>query len=208
MKTFLHKIINGKDNRLSGAIALLVVLSIALGCNCSKSFGDMGNDSNSSSPSNSGSPFGNSTADNKSTTPPRADEKEPNATGGKVPADGEIQYLVRETLLEFNSAIQSADFTEFHSTISKQWQKQTTPEAMKSSFQSFIDGQANIGGISDMTAAISKKETRKQSGYNVFDVEGEYATSPIDTTFKLSYVAEGSKWKLFKLEVYTGVKKR
>lgn len=210
MKNFVNKLINGKDNRLSGAIALVVVLSIALGCNCSKSFGDMANDSTPSNSSNSSSsnPFGNS-SENTSTSPStdRSDEKKPSATGGKKPTDGETQYLVRETMLEFNDAIQAADFTAFHSTISKQWQKQTTAEALKSSFQSFIDGQANFGAIKDMTADIEKKETRKQSGYNVLDVEGEYPTSSIPTTFKLSYVAEGSEWKLFKLEVYTGIKK-
>lgn len=208
MKNLVNKLINGKDNRLSGAIALVVVLSIALGCNCSKSLGDLANDSSQNNSSNSSNPFGN-TSDNRSTSPStdRADEKKPSATGGKTPTDGETQYLVRETMLEFNDAIQAADFTAFHSTISKQWQKQTTPAAMKGSFQSFIDGQADFGAIKDMTADIEKKETRKQSGFNVLDVEGEYPTSSIPTTFKLSYVAEGSEWKLFKLEVYTGIKK-
>lgn len=210
MKNIVNKLINGKDNRLSGAIALVVVLSIALGCNCSKSFGDLANDSTPSNSSNSSNPFGN-TSDNRSTsTSPstdRADEKKPSATGGKTPSDGEAQYLVRETLLEFNDAIQAADFTAFHSTISKQWQKQVTPASLKGSFQSFIDGRADFGTIKDMTADIEKKETRKQSGYNVLDVEGEYPTSQIATTFKLSYVAEGSEWKLFKIEVYTGIKK-
>ena len=210
MKNLFNKLINGRDNKWSGAIALLVVLSIALGCNCNKSFGDLANNSNSGgSSSNSSNPFGNSSgSDDNSTTPTRADESKPDATSGKKPTDGEIQYLVRETMLDFNEAIQDADFTDFHSTVSKQWQKQTTPAAMKSSFQSFIDGEANFGAIKDMTATIDKTETRKQSGYNVLDVEGEYPTASIPTTFKLSYVAEGANWKLFKLEVYTAVKRR
>lgn len=198
----IRDLINGKDNRLNGVIALGVVLSIALGCNCN----NLGS-SNSSSTGNttSDNPFAsNTSASNTSTT--RAGETKPNASKGAMPADGEIQYLVRETMLAFNDALQQEDFTEFYSSISKQWQKQTSAASMKSSFQSFIDGEANFGEISDMTATIEDKKTRKQSGYNVFDVKGKYSTSPIATTFDLSYVAEGNEWKLFKIQVYTGVK--
>jgi len=205
MNKLIGKIINGKDNRLNGLIALAVVLSIALGCNCGKTF-DLDNTSSSSN-STTDNPFAtNTTSSNTSTT--RAGESKPNASKGAMPTDGEIQYLVRETMLGFNSALQTADFNAFYASISKQWQKQTTAESMKSSFQSFIDGKASFGEISSMTAEVEDKKTRKQSGYNVFDVKGKYSTSPIATTFDLSYVAEGSEWKLFKIQVYTGVKTR
>lgn len=204
MKKVIGKLINGKDNRLNGLIALGVVLSIALGCNCGKTF----DTSNTSSTSNtSDNPFAtNTSSSNTSTT--RDGETKPNASKGAMPTDGEIQYLVRETMLSFNDALQKADFDDFYSGISKQWQKQTTADSMKSSFQSFIDGKANFGEIRSMTAEVEDKKTRKQSGYNVFDVKGKYSTSPIATTFDLSYVAEGNEWKLFKIQVYTGVKTR
>jgi hypothetical protein len=205
MNKLIGKILNGKDNRLNGLIALGVVLSIALGCNCNRTF-DLDN-TTSSSNSTSDNPFAtNTSSSNTSTT--RAGETKPDASKGTLPSDGEIQYLVRDTMLGFNEALQQEDFNAFYSNISKQWQKQTSAESMKTSFQSFIDGQASFGEIRDMTAEIEDKKTRKQSGYNVFDVKGKYATSPIATTFDLSYVAEGKEWKLFKIQVYTGVKRQ
>jgi hypothetical protein len=205
MNKLIGKIINGKDNRLNGLIALAVVLSIALGCNCGKTF--YLDNTTSSSNSTSDNPFATNTSSSNTTTT-RAGESKPNASKGALPTDGEIQYLVRETMLGFNDALQQEDFTAFYSTISKQWQKQTTAESMKTSFQSFIDGEANFGEIRSMTADVEEKKTRKQSGYNVFDVKGKYNTSPIATTFDLSYIAEGSDWKLFKIQVYTGVKRQ
>lgn len=205
MKKVIRSLVSGNDTKLNGLIALAVVLSIALGCNCGKTF----NLDNTSSTSNttSDNPFAsNTSSSNTSTT--RADETKPNATKGAMPTDGELQYLVRETLLSFNNALQTEDFDAFYASVSKQWQKQTSAESMKSSFQSFIDGEANISEISDMTATLEDKKTRKQSGFNVLDVKGKYDTSPIDTTFDLSYIAEGSEWKLFKIQVYTGVKTR
>ena len=206
MKKLIGKIINGKDNRLNGLIALGIVLSIALGCNCGKTF-DLDNTSSSSN-STSDNPFASNSSSSNSTTTSRPGETKPNASKGALPTDGEIQYLVRETMLAFNDALQKEDFNDFYAGISKQWQKQTSADSMKSSFQSFIDGQANFGEIKSMTAEIEDRKTRKQSGYNVFDVKGKYSTSPIATTFDLSYVAEGSEWKLFKIQVYTGVKRQ
>lgn len=204
MKKVIGNLVNGRDNRLNGLIALAVVLSIALGCNCRNL-----NSSNVSSTDNpsSDNPFAsNSSSTNSSTT--RAGETKPDASKGALPTDGELQYLVRETMLSFNNALQTEDFSEFYSNVSKQWQKQTSADAMKSSFQSFIDGEANISEIRDMTAELQDKKTRKQAGYNLLDVKGKYDTSPIDTTFDLSYIAEGGEWKLFKIQVYTGVKTR
>jgi hypothetical protein len=184
---------------MNGLIAFAIVGFIALGCACPK-------DSNTSSTSNSSSdnPFGSSNQSDTTTT--RAGETKPDASKGAMPTEGELQYLVRDTMLSFNDAIQSADFSSFYSDISKQWQKQTNAEELETQFQSFIEGKANFGEIKDMTAEIKSKSTRKQSGYNVLDVKGEYPTKPIATTFDLSYVAEGSDWRLFKVQVYTGVR--
>lgn len=203
MKHTIEKLLWGRDTMLSGLIALAVVASIALGCNCTK---DLDLNTNSASNTSSDNPFDTSNQSNTSTA--RAGETKPNASKGALPTDGEQQYLVRETMLSFNNAIQTADFNEFYSNISKQWKKQTTAEQMEAQFQSFITGKANFGEIKDMTANISSKGTRKQAGYNVLDIKGEYDTSPIKTTFDLSYIAEGSDWRLFKIQVYTGVKTR
>src|SRR5918993_157261 len=60
MKKIIEKIFSGKDNTVNGLIALAVIASIALGCNCNKSF-DL-NNSSSSSNSSSDNPFGNSSS--------------------------------------------------------------------------------------------------------------------------------------------------
>lgn len=195
MKKIINNILWGRDNRSTGLIAFTVVGFIALGCACPK-------DSDKSNTS-SDNPFASNQSDTGSTRP---GETKPDASKGAMPTDGELQYLVRDTMLSFNDAIQSADFNSFYSDISKQWQKQTSADEMETQFQSFIQGKANFGEIKNMTAEIKSKSTKKQSGFNVLEVKGEYPTKPITTTFELSYVAEDSDWRLFKLQVYTGVR--
>lgn len=204
MTNIIEKIFWGKDTMLSGLIALAVVGTIALGCNCTK-----GLDLNTNTASNTASdnPFGNSGSTNGTSTT-RAGETKPNASKGTLPSDGEQQYLIRETMLSFNNAIQTEDFTAFYNGVSKQLKKGNSANSMKSKFQSFIDGEANFGEIDDMTADISTKSTRRQMGSNLLDVKGEYDTAPIKTTFDLTYIAEGSEWKLLNIQIYTGIKAR
>jgi hypothetical protein len=206
MKRFIARVLNENKNLVTGVIAIAIVASVALGCTCGKML-DLDNSRSASNSSSENSSTSN-TGSSNSASSTHAGESKPNASKGAMPSDGEIQYLVRETMLSFNDALQKEDFSDFYSGVSKQWQKQTTADSMKATFQSFIDGDASFGEISSMTAEIQKKNTRKQSGFNVLDVKGKYDTSPIDTTFDLSYVAEGSEWKLFKIQVYTGVKTR
>jgi hypothetical protein len=119
-----------------------------------------------------------------------------------------MQDIVRTTMLDFNDAIKAADFTDFHSTVSKLWQRQTNPEKMKTSFQTFITGRTDISVISAMDATFtSPAKIEKRIGMNMLDVKGEYATSPIRTTFELQYVPEGKEWKLALIKVVAPIKK-
>ena len=199
MKNFLNSVIFGKDNKISGLIAFAIVGMIVLGCNCNKQFGSLPKPSTpSSSPTTFSTPV---------STPKPAITKS-DASKGEVPADAEAQEIARTSLLDFNSALQSADFTTFHSNISKVWQRQTTPDKLKVLFQSFIDGKANISQISSLEAKFSPSPSiaRTQS-VKTLVLNGEYATTSIPTTFELKYIAEGKDWKLIAIKVYTAIHK-
>ncbi|NJM54423.1 MAG: hypothetical protein HC846_14230 [Blastocatellia bacterium] len=80
---------------------------------------------------------------------------------------------------------------------------------MKQTFQSFIDGQANISNISSMDATFTTPpQIIKKLGLNMLEVKGEYPTSPIKTTFELQYAADGKDWKLTSIQVYAAIKRK
>lgn len=197
MKTLISALLFGRDARVNGLIAFAIVGAIALGCTCNKEFGGL--DKNDNSVSNSSNTSANTIPDK------RAGETKPDASKGSLPPDEHLQYLVRETMLDFNDAVEKSDFTDFHSSVCKPWQKQVTPEGMKALFQRFIDGRASFGEIRDMTATLTTKKTRKEGGYNLLEVNGSYPTSPNPTTFELNYIGEASDWKLSKIQVFTTV---
>lgn len=187
----IRNIIFGRDTKSSGLIALTITMLIALGCNCSKNL-DLGNLSNSSTtPSNT----------TTTTNTPKAPTTKADASKGEMPSDDELQAMSKDTLLEFNDAVKSEDFTTFHSNIAKEWQRQTTPEKLKTSFQLFIDKKIDIASIAPNSAVYSTKEIGRELGYKTLMLKGTYQASPNPVKFELNYIPNGKEWKLSKIIV-------
>lgn len=71
------------------------------------------------------------------------------AESPRVPPENELRVLARDSLLHFNDAVQSKDFTQFHQQISDLWREQITPAKLKTIFQSFIEQEADLSGIAN-----------------------------------------------------------
>ena len=206
----------GRNNKFNGLFALLVVCSIVLGCQCNKILDAAKKNSGSDNPPTrngdtktpGNNPFANNTADddkngNEPPTYTKAD-----ASKKEIPTDAEMQDIVKNTLMDFNDALQDADFTEFYGKISKAWQKQTDPAKLKQGFKTFIDGRTDLTEIKPMKATFTTQpEIIKKIGYDMLNVKGEYPTPGLKTTFELQYVPEGKDWKLALIRVYAKIKK-
>jgi hypothetical protein len=197
MNDISRTLIFGRDNRSSGLIALSIVMLFVLGCTCGKTFdlANIGKDDNSS---NTVIP----TTDSPTTTKPTYTKSD--ASKGVLPSEAELQDIAKTTLLDFNDAVQQEDFTTFYSHICKPWQKQTTPEGLKTTFQGFIDKDISIASISGLDAQFSPAPSvGREVGYKTLKLEGKYLTSPNVTKFELNYIPEGKDWKLSKIVVDT-----
>lgn len=201
MKNVIHTIIFGKD-KFSSLIALAVIMLIALGCTCGKDFdfSNLGkNESNSRTAENT-------SADNSSsnTTPPTRTTAKPDASTGQVPSDDQLQEMARETVLDFNDAIQSGDFTQFHANVSKPFQKEASPERFKEVFQAFIDAKPDFSEIRSQTADFTDTPVvEREIGYKTLKLNGTYPTTPRNTKFELKYIPEGKEWKLISIRIST-----
>lgn len=119
------------------------------------------------------------------------------ASRGEIPAGDELQEMSQKTLVEFNDSIEQEDFTDFYGSISKLWQRQSSPAKLKQTFQEFIDKKVNIGAVRTMEANFtSKPRVDDSKGFKELIVEGRYDTSPMPTKFQLKYTPEGKNWKL------------
>jgi hypothetical protein len=187
MKNFVREVFFGTNSLLSGLIALAVVGSIVLGCNCNKEFG-----TNTSSTSNS------------STTTTPADTK-PSDTDG-VPSTSVVEGLVKDTIAEFNDAVQSGDFSAMHANASQDFQSTYSVEEMETAFKSYTEKKKVVAPIFSKIPSMSADFSsppglRTEKSLKILMAKGEFNTKPYKTRFDFEYVMRGGEWKLLKLIV-------
>ena len=186
MKKILNEIFFGKNSIAGGLIALAVISAIGLGCFCNKD--------KIESLSNSG------TTNSPTPSPTKAFTKA-DASKAEVPSDEEMQEIVKTTMLDFNDAVMVENFTEFHSKISDDWRKSTTPDKFKQGFKQFIERKVDMSAIKSEKADFTVgPKIEKKRNLSELLVEGTYNISPT-VNFKLNYVAQGKDWKLSGIEV-------
>jgi len=118
----------------------------------------------------------------------------------EVPSDAELKKLTDETLLSFNSAVQSRDFDAFYQSSAKLWQKQTTPDKLKAAFKTFVDQNFDIASVVEkVKPAFEPPPAINSDGLLV--VEGSYPIKPDKLTFVLKYLNEEGAWKLIGINV-------
>ena len=188
MKSLINKAVFGGNNIVSGCVALAVVLSIALGCNCGKNF-DLAN-LGGSNPSNSAS----NTGSNSSLSP------------DSVPSNSVVEGLVKETLDKFSDAVETGDFTELREYSSANFQRTYTAEQVADGFASFTKNKKRVLPILNEAAAKEAEfdrppTVRRQQGNDVLAAAGKLPTKRHIVGFDFEYVMLGGEWKLLKLVI-------
>jgi hypothetical protein len=118
----------------------------------------------------------------------------------QVPSDAELKKLTDDTLLSFNSAVQSKDFDDFYKSTSKLWQEQTTADKLVTIFKSFIDKKFDIGAVvKKVKPTFEPRPAINEDGILV--MQGSYPIKPDMLEFVLKYVNEDSAWKLVGINV-------
>jgi hypothetical protein len=117
-----------------------------------------------------------------------------------LPTTKEIKKLTLDSLLLLNDAIQAENFDDFYEQIAKIWQRETSPQKLLETFQSFVDQDADISPITTLEPTFDEKPTINQDGYLV--VQGSYPTKPTKVSFALKYASEDDNWKLVSMNVH------
>ncbi len=192
MKNLALNFLFGRDNRVSGLIALTIVGLIALGCSCGDfKLSDLAGNSNSNSSGNA-----------RNTQVASNDDD----TSGDVPSDSVVESLVKETTEEFAQAVDSGDFSEIHANASTDFQNSYTVEEMTAAFKSYTDKKKIVvpilNKVGDSDAEFSKPPSfRTEKGTNILIANGTFPTKPYNVRFDYEYVQREGEWKLLKLVI-------
>ncbi|MEG4408096.1 hypothetical protein [Microcoleus sp. MON2_D5] len=123
----------------------------------------------------------------------------------KVPPTAELVKLTKESLLVWNEGVQTKDYTEFYSTISKTWQKQATQKELTEAFQAFIYNQKK-GTDTNFEPVINTLEpvftpAPAIDSDGVLILQGYYPSTPSRMNFTLKYIPEADAWKLLAISL-------
>lgn len=191
----------GKDARINGLIAFLIVASVALGCTCGD-LGDLGKQGGGSD-----NPSNRSTYDNSQTSDiPDDGNTGFGDTDSSQPPKALVDALVRSTTAEFSSAITTGDFSQLYADASKEFRSTYTEEKTKEVFKVFLDKKAAVTPI--LTKALTMDPEydadpsyRTEQGYKIIVANGQYATSPLPTKFEYEFIENDGDWKMLKLVI-------
>lgn len=118
---------------------------------------------------------------------------------GQVPERATIRDMVRTSLTDFNKAVQSGDFAEFHKTLAMPFREQFSAERIKDAFQSFIERKIDLRGALGLDPVFAPEPAI--GARQVLRVVGYFPSTPSRLHFDLKYVPEGGAWKLLSISV-------
>ncbi|MEO7658796.1 MAG: hypothetical protein ABIV48_04195 [Pyrinomonadaceae bacterium] len=190
MKKFYNELVYGKNGTLSGLIALSIIGTIALGCSCGKLF-DLAKTNQGDNAANISRPADNTIG----------------ATGDEsLPSTEVVETLVKETISQFEDAVDSGDFSVIHEKASSDFQSTYTVDEMETAFKSYTDKKSVVVPILKKVEKLdaefsSPPNVRSEKNLNILVAAGKFPTKPFGLRFDFEYVMRDGEWKMLKLVI-------
>jgi hypothetical protein len=112
--------------------------------------------------------------------------------------DDDQDILIRATLMTFNDANLSGNYSVFMAKASKEFQAQFTAEKMTSAFESFNKNKVDLGDV--VTADYDSYEKAKLDG-NALVLVGVFKTDDLEVKYNLRFLQNDDAWKVSSINV-------
>ena len=119
----------------------------------------------------------------------------------KLPTERGLEALVKSSLLTFNDANVTGNYTVLHAKLSKPFRDQFPPEKLKQTFKSFADKDIDIDVIAAMKPSYDPAPMIDDNGKLI--VKGSFPTEPARVIFELDFIPSDGEWKLIRIHVQT-----
>jgi hypothetical protein len=218
MKKIINKVLFGKDAKLSGFIALTVIMLIALGCTCgdlSKLKDDSKDERSANSTDNKSSKSDTTSNSSKDSPFPSDDDAIPakktpdvgqkKSNDKNMPSDDETESLVKDLIQQIRNGVENEDFSDLRESSSDAFRRTYTANQLKTNFAGMIENKERVVTILESIDELTPEYTETPSitvknGFKVLTTKGTFATSPV-TTFDDSYILEKGSWKMITFNV-------
>jgi hypothetical protein len=120
-----------------------------------------------------------------------------------IPSADAAQVLARDTLMSFSEAIKAKNFDRFYEDLSPIWKQQTNATDLSANFQSFMDANIDLSGVSSASILLSGSSL-DENGLLVLNGQAAEVPGPSShLAFELKYHADAGDWKLVGIQVQT-----
>jgi hypothetical protein len=116
-----------------------------------------------------------------------------------LPTPSEQEVLVKTTLLTFNDANVTGNYTVLNAKLSKPFRDQFDAEKLKAGFKDFVDKHIDF----DVIAAkpIVPTGDAQIDGNGVLLLDGHFDTTPNKVKYQLKFIRSEGKWKALAIKV-------
>lgn len=121
------------------------------------------------------------------------------AAAQKPPSPVALEALIKATLLTFNDANVTGNYTVFHAKLAKPFRDQFSPERLQKSFESFTQQGIDFDIVAALKPVLAEEPRIDDRGALL--IRGHFDTSPNRVTFSLDYIQSDGDWKLVNIHV-------
>ncbi len=111
-----------------------------------------------------------------------------------IPGPDELKRMADESMHSLVVAINSRDFTDFHESVSKLWQAETTPDELRTAFSTFVEQNADLTVLAALEPVFVERPDAGADG--VLGLKGYYPSQPSVAHFDMRFIYEDRQWKL------------
>jgi len=116
----------------------------------------------------------------------------------KIPSSSDLDKLTKETITEFHNNVKAGKFNNFHKNISDLWKKQITVTKLNELFANLIENKDIV--LKSWKWKVTYKTKPSLDKNNDLLIEWSISWE-VTVYFKLNYINENWKWKLFGIDV-------
>jgi len=117
----------------------------------------------------------------------------------KVPDKPLQEVLIKTTLLTFNDANVTGNYTVMHAKLSKPFREQFPPERLKEVFKQFHEKHIDFDVIAAKPPISSQDPKVTETG--VLQLYGYFDTTPSRVVYELEYIMSDGEWKPTRINV-------
>jgi hypothetical protein len=125
---------------------------------------------------------------------------------GEIPDDDDQDVLIRTTLMTFNDANMTNNYSVFFAKASKEFQSQITIEKMQTAFEPFRKNELYFEDV--VTADYDSYEKAKLDNDGALVLAGVFKTDDMEVKYRLRFIQNNKIWKVLGINVDATRKKQ